>query len=1045
MLPLRSCKSHTDLPTPINGIRFNVHEAINEYKKFKGKKYKMVKEWIRIKHIPCGESRFFHLLKEEKEGRVGITTPWNEDRGRQPFLSLQQVEDLIHLNKSESAGRCSSVNDIEKTLNSERERQLNVKGLSTVGHTSVCRRTVRNYRSIVGLSDQTKIVKKVQQKTEQRYTAESSLLSTLSYLMTVACTHLFIGERDEYIHTSSVVDGTEGAKRLHDLVMQCNGNAPLKYALPALITSTDDTTMFVFKGTAPSVESWHVVPVLDQKNRKDHQSYFSNNVGGTSLLNGTRVRLTFTMNALGNTAAPFITVYGKIKYPKGHLILELPGLCAGGTQDLRLNEVGYVCFVRTEKSDNGKTVEQRNFEFYREKVLMPFLSSARSRYYDWVEGTPIPDDLTAVCWSDGACTQLQAITSEKQQVIDQSNRIVTCKHSASRTSEEQACDLASVFRSQRTISQNTTGGKNLVLAKAFKSFKSNGWINLSATKEQALLDFLSCYPAILSKCASANSVQKGFVYNGMVDNNTKNWPDMNSILATCKNLKLRREEEEKIIESFPKLYEEQMEKGHLSDEFFEGLGFKPDKNYSGKEVRRLAGITNESCQRAKCLSHNYQRDLRKKVILEYKNKEVEKVLTTRNKAKEQYLLSAIIENKLANQNDTTMGVFVQFKIAELKAFIYVRSYTEMKNKIDKSFQMPKNKGRLEAAERGERNLLTVAFSLKDSEKILTVPEALTVTDLEENLTGIAVPVIHLGQSIEKEASTYLSNNDWIQAACTSFSGLIRQEPGTVVSPFKKIQANTLHKMLLRRYKQHIYKRIKKKDKHNSYALQWFVENLPSFCAIAVLSTHVIEDLQSSTDSTTLVAHPGNEGCVFHDCASAEVTDLEGCYLYYDQVKYAWIRSGKAVGSKFSNPKRSFGKRHAEHKMEASKNATNCKYDKSLFYRSYPSKSIPSTDGIRRRGYFENLRQYCGIGFNREKDMSKLVDKKEGSGIFKWSEDVIQKVNKLTLYSCTELEEKQLVMVGYLLELGYDLMINADDNISESPGFEACLGIFGGEN
>jgi hypothetical protein len=25
-----------------------------------------------------------------------------------------------------------------------------------------------------------------------------------------------------------------------------------------------------------------------------------------------------------------------------------------------------------------------------------------------------------------------------------------------------------------------------------------------------------------------------------------------------------------------------------------------------------------------------------------------------------------------------------------------------------------------------------------------------------------------------------------------------------------------------------------------------------------------------------------------------------------------------------------------------------------------------------------------------------------------------------------------------------LMINADDNISESPGFEACLGIFGGE-
>jgi hypothetical protein len=57
-------------------------------------------------------------------------------------------------------------------------------------------------------------------------------------------------------------------------------------------------------------------------------------------------------------------------------------------------------------------------------------------------------------------------------------------------------------------------------------------------------------------------------------------------------------------------------------------------------------------------------------------------------------------------------------------------------------------------------------------------------------------------------------------------------------------------------------------------------------------------------------------------------------------------------------------------------------------------------------------------------------------LFKWGEDVVEKVNKLTLYSCSELDEKQLVMVGYLLELGYDLIINADDNISESPGFEA---------
>ena len=36
------------------------------------------------------------------------------------------------------------------------------------------------------------------------------------------------------------------------------------------------------------------------------------------------------------------------------------------------------------------------------------------------------------------------------------------------------------------------------------------------------------------------------------------------------------------------------------------------------------------------------------------------------------------------------------------------------------------------------------------------------------------------------------------------------------------------------------------------------------------------------------------------------------------------------------------------------------------------------------------------------------------------------------------------MVGYALELECDVMIAAFDSVSQSPGFESCLGIFGGE-
>ena len=70
----------SDLPIPSNGFQFEVDEAINEYKKYKGKKFEMVKEWIKKKHIPCGQPRFFNLLKKEKDGKLDPLS-WHQDRG----------------------------------------------------------------------------------------------------------------------------------------------------------------------------------------------------------------------------------------------------------------------------------------------------------------------------------------------------------------------------------------------------------------------------------------------------------------------------------------------------------------------------------------------------------------------------------------------------------------------------------------------------------------------------------------------------------------------------------------------------------------------------------------------------------------------------------------------------------------------------------------------------------------------------------------------------------------------------------------------------
>jgi hypothetical protein len=65
-----------------------------------------------------------------------------------------------------------------------------------------------------------------------------------------------------------------------------------------------------------------------------------------------------------------------------------------------------------------------------------------------------------------------------------------------------------------------------------------------------------------------------------------------------------------------------------------------------------------------------------------------------------------------------------------------------------------------------------------------------------------------------------------------------------------------------------------------------------------------------------------------------------------------------------------------------------------------------------------------------------------TGIFYWSEETLTRLGNINFSGDGSLRAKQLHAVGYLLELYYDLLISPIDNISRSPGFETCLGIFG---
>ena len=78
-------------------------------------------------------------------------------------------------------------------------------------------------------------------------------MSTVCFLMCVSSTHFFVGtQSNKYRERRSK---SAGAIKLLEMVRQCNEYAPMYSVLPGLIFSTDDSTVFVFKGKSEKLDA----------------------------------------------------------------------------------------------------------------------------------------------------------------------------------------------------------------------------------------------------------------------------------------------------------------------------------------------------------------------------------------------------------------------------------------------------------------------------------------------------------------------------------------------------------------------------------------------------------------------------------------------------------------------------------------------------------------------------------------------------------------------------------------------------------------------
>lgn len=102
------------------------------------------------------------------------------------------------------------------------------------------RKTISNYQAVLANTSGISVVNKVIPKTNTRYTAEHSLISSMVLIMIVAVTHFDVSSEPLPALTKEVSEASDGVKLFYDLVSKAHNNLHIHPIRPELILSTDD-------------------------------------------------------------------------------------------------------------------------------------------------------------------------------------------------------------------------------------------------------------------------------------------------------------------------------------------------------------------------------------------------------------------------------------------------------------------------------------------------------------------------------------------------------------------------------------------------------------------------------------------------------------------------------------------------------------------------------------------------------------------------------------------------------------------------------------
>ncbi|KAL7552482.1 hypothetical protein ACHAWF_015738 [Thalassiosira exigua] len=1040
---------HILLPAPKDGVYYRKPEVVSIISTFKEGSWdrgKAIRKMTRLELVPsCGatskgvsiERTIRRLMERSKQGKPIFDDEWTD--GRPAICSDSDIKAMAQQVETMSGSSLATI-DVQRMLADVQAKKLEASGFAAISPLIVSSKTADNYAALLANEGNISIAKSTVAKTNTRFAAENSLRGSVSNVALIGSTHCIPVEKPDPDIAAELKTLPHATRMMVELVSHAWG-CNVYPVRPEYIFSTDDTTEYIFEGTASKKPRFVLVSKSTIRKAGTDSVY---SMDDSKSMNGMRVKLTFTFSATGTCFPLVVTVTGltekELPGDKDCIDILVPGLgIGGGGVGVGSDVVGHLILQRNTEGANAQRCK-----YIHKNVFIETVNKIRKEV-DGVDvklGDRIKKELTAISYCDGDLGQIAAIKSAVDMFIE--NEVICNKHNAARSMGDQPADRCHVFKcikeqlpshtAEHIPAENHPMKRKIVQVFEHERLKH---LSLKSSKKKALINFLTVLPQIATKACTVRNIQMGFLETGMIDEDKKRYPVFNKILASCRQA-ITHDEYNNVLESFDDFLKVTDDVGRIPEEHFDLHAIRVDRDSKGNEVTRLAGISQEHLQRAKCLTHPFQVELRKERLKQIRWKERQKKEDA-NKVHQQKIDAnkqvvdeickrmqeegIIGDSDFGEQflTDCPIEIFDQLKPAwKLDSFILARS-KDYKTKSS----IPK-RGKMEEAKRGEINKISIAYGCRELVNHIDghLPFDLDEEDPEETIED-NVEVLTLTNDEDILPSQLLSNDAWVRFVVQLFD-LDKLQLADVTCQSTKTKADLLARLLRERFKDHIKHRIKSPSRRSHWSMKLAYKNLSASAAIMVLSNHVKRDLRSLDELSCLLAIDEKN---FLPCSS--FPDRQGCYLYYDTNRGIFVRSGKVT-------RRGFVDRDSEH-LKSSKESK----PSSHFYFVYPSEQSDRADSRSKRGAFEHLLQLIGVGFDPNTESATRVDRDVNSGGFMWlSEEDKSNIEKSLSKDLASIQKYQDI-VAYQMELAYDLALSPEMNVSRSPGFESFLGVFGG--